>query len=270
MADAGLILPKSYVKTPRSLIGRGFFGGRMTRIFGLLLAAAWMLGQSPQAIASMRVDPMIISLAPGGTQSSATVQITNVTDILLPVELTVMRRDLQDGKESIVPADEDFVMFPPQFTLKAGETQTVRLQWVGDPTLGQSKSYYVYATQIPVPLKEGESGVVVNYRFGISVHIEPRGARADLQVVKVQPGANAAGAKGFTLSVHNAGTRYARMSEYKFNLDSASGTTEFSRDQLKAVTGVGFLLPGESRDYFFPFEGSFGDNPTARLQQRAP
>lgn len=241
----------------------------MARILGLVLAAAMLVGLSMPAIASMRVDPMIISLTPG-SQTSATVQITNVTDIMLPVEMTVMRRELKDGKESAVPADEDFVLFPPQFLLKPGETQTVRLQWVGQSSLDRSQSYYIYATQIPVPLKEGESGVVVNYRFGISVHVEPRGASPSVEVVGIKPGQNDAGVKGFTLSVRNDGTRYARMSEYSLAIDGPGGPTSLSPEQLKPATGVGFLLPGESHDYFIPFEGSVGENATGRLQLRAP
>jgi len=37
----------------------------MARILGLVLAAAMLVGLSMPAIASMRVDPMIISLTPG-------------------------------------------------------------------------------------------------------------------------------------------------------------------------------------------------------------
>ena len=242
----------------------------MAGIFRLVLAAALLIGLSAQVIASMRVDPMIISLAPTGGQSSATVQITNVTDIVLPVEITVMRRELHDGREVMVPADEDFVMFPPLFTLQPGEVQTVRLQWVGEQRLDRSQSYYVYATQIPVPLQEGQSGVVVNYRFGISVHIEPSGISPSLEVVKIQPGENDAGVKGFTLTVHNAGTRYARLSEYSLDLDGGTGTTQFSREQVKAAGGVGFMLPDENRDFFIPFDGPVGENSTGRLQLRAP
>lgn len=240
----------------------------MARLFNavaaLILALAPFL--SAPLGASMRVDPMIIDLTPTPNGSTATVQITNVTDIDLPVEMTVMKRTVVDGHEKLVPADNDFVIFPPQFLLKPSETQTVRLQWIAGEKLTQSTSYYVYATQVPVPLKPGESGVVVSYRFGISVQVVPNRVEPKLVVVSIDPETNDKGVAGFKLTLRNEGTRYARLAENSLDLTSAAGVQHWDPEKLKKATGVGFMLPGETRSFFIPFDGTLGPNPSVKLQ----
>ncbi len=219
----------------------------------------------------MRVNPMIITMTPSGRGSQATVQITNVTDIDLPVEMSIVKRTLVDGEEVLVPAEEDFILFPPQFIINPGASQTVRLQWVSGAIGNTSESYYVYATQIPVPLQDGQSGVMVNYRFGISLHMVPEGTEPKVVVEGLQPAQNEEGEQGFELTVRNTGTRYARMSEHRLTLKNSAGDArEWSTEALKADTGVGFMLPGESRTFFIAYTEDLGSSPAAELQYRAP
>src|SRR6185437_8563795 len=56
-----------------------------------------------------------------------------------------------DGTITETPADDDFLIFPPQGVLLANARQVIRVQWVGPP-LDSSRAYYVSINQLPVPL----------------------------------------------------------------------------------------------------------------------
>ena len=222
------------------------------------------------AYASMRVNPMIIQMTPEGRNTQATVQITNVTDILLPVEVTVMKRTLVAEDEILLPADDDFVVFPAQFVLDPGATQTLRLQWVAGEVPQTSESYYVYATQVPVPLKEGQSGVVVNYQFGISVQMTPRGVEPKVVSEQIVAATGPEGERGYELTVRNTGSRYARMSEHALTLRNGSDTYSLNPEELKKSTGVGFMLPGEKRTFFIKQDALINENTVVELIRRDP
>ena len=92
---------------------------RLILLFGLL-GLAW----AGPASASLRVDPFVVYIIPNTPSMSSVVQLTNVTDVQLPFEVTVVKRTVVDGREVDVPADDDFVIFPPQMIIRAGETQS--------------------------------------------------------------------------------------------------------------------------------------------------
>ena len=127
----------------------------IVRNFVLAASAACLLCATG-AIASMRVNPLIIYMSPTAQGSSSVVQLTNVTDADLPVDVSVVKRTAVDGVEVDVPADDDFIIFPPQMIIRPGQTQTLRIQWVAGVVPAASESYYVYVTQVPAALQPGQ------------------------------------------------------------------------------------------------------------------
>ena len=71
----------------------------------------------------------------------------------------------------------DLLVFPPQAMIQPGQTQTFRVQYVGDPDLAQSKHYYVTVAQLPVKLPEGQSAIQILYNFQVLVSVAPLGAK---------------------------------------------------------------------------------------------
>ena len=235
------------------------------RFFGFLSALALVWG-SPAA-ASLRVNPLIVNMSPDGRNSSAIVQLTNVTDIALPFEVTVVKRTIVDGREVEVSAEDDFVIFPPQMIIQPAETQTLRMQWIVGQARPTSESYYVYVTQVPVEVQQGVTGIRISYRFGVSVHVVPPNVQPDLEVVALRAATNASGARGFEIDVHNAGSRFARLSEHEMSLD---GSHSWDREALKTAVGIGFLLPGQRSTFFVAYDGAISASSTAVLAHRGP
>src|SRR3546814_8911481 len=75
----------------------------------------------------------------------------NINPGNLAFETRVFRMEIdKDGNIVETPADQDFLVFPPQGVLPAGGRQVVRLQWVGGAELATSQAYYVSVEQLPV------------------------------------------------------------------------------------------------------------------------
>jgi len=235
---------------------------RLILLFGLL-GLAW----AGPASASLRVDPFVVYIIPNTPSMSSVVQLTNVTDVQLPFEVTVVKRTVVDGREVDVPADDDFVIFPPQMIIRAGETQTLRIQWIADHIPTRSDSYYVYVTQVAAQVDPNVTGVRVNYQFGISVHVVPPGTEPNFEVAAVRPATNAEGVRGFEIDVRNTGNRFGRMSEHEMSLD---GSHSWDRTALKNAVGTGFVLPGEHKTFFVPFDGPVTASSTVTLANRGP
>ena len=89
----------------------------MTHIFKQFLigSAALMLmaGEHNNAEASsIGVEPLFLEIAP--TQSAA-IRVRNTSDAAIPVEVLFFKRDVEaQGIQTRIPADDDFIIFPPQ------------------------------------------------------------------------------------------------------------------------------------------------------------
>src|SRR3569832_2458638 len=98
----------------------------------------------PPAVQAMTVQPVVVDLKPGGKDQSATISVLNTFTTPLPVELTVETLTFDEsGAHPGAPDKTDLLLFPPQALIPPGQTQSFRIQWVGDPELATSRHYYV-------------------------------------------------------------------------------------------------------------------------------
>ena len=232
--------------------------------------AAVLIIALPLAAWAMEVQPLVIDLGGKGHGIASTFQVTNRFDTPLPVEFRVHELSFREGG-GLIPASQpsnDLLVFPIQAVIEPGKTQNVRVQYVGDPVLARSKSYYVTVAQLPVPLKPGESGIQILYNFQVLVSMAARESAPAFAVSAVTRGKTQAGAPAIDLTVVNRGASYGYLSEGKFRLieRDASGK-EVARhvweraDMLQAV-GTGIVGPGQSRTVAIPYETS---SPTSQL-----
>ena len=144
----------------------------------LALAVVTAFGLASAARA-YEVTPMRVFLQPDRGQSSATITINNIREEPLPVEIQVLRRVVAaNGEQVFEPAEEEFIIFPPQVQIAAGQTQAIRIQYVGE--LGDvAEAFVVQVTEVPVNKLEG-TGIQFTYNFGVAVYVQPPQARPRL------------------------------------------------------------------------------------------
>ena len=242
--------------------------------------AAVAVACAPLAAEAARVSPMIVELEPAGNASVARVELTNDAARDIPFEVRVMRGDIsEDGELTLTPADDDFLVFPPQSIVQARSQQVFRLQYVGDPQLDKSAIYYMSIQQVPVKVEPEQSQVQVVVNYNVLVNVVPRGTSPEAVVESVeatvrQPEVEetpetedeTAGVQvapppqpGILVRVGNRGPRYffAGMSRWKVTGVTEDGQT-YSRDyrpeEMSRVVGVGVVAPDRTRAFFIPTE----------------
>lgn len=236
-------------------------------------AVSTLLGMaSISAVAwAMRVSPMVSELTTSGAGSTARIEVGNVGGAPLPFETLLTRMDV-DGEGNIVetPADEDFLVFPPQGLVPVGGRQVVRVQWVGAPELPASQAYYLWVRQLPVEIEEeanstgGAANIQVLYTMKALIVVAPPAAQANVELVSAQPAlvsrrgpeidpalgevAASGSVPGVKIVVRNTGRRYALMSGANWNVEATDTDGQpfvhhFTSEEISQAVGVGYLQP---------------------------
>ncbi|MXO49424.1 molecular chaperone [Erythrobacter vulgaris] len=232
---------------------------------------------------AMRVSPMVSELTTSGSGAAARIEVGNVSSTSLPFETRITRIEFdQDGKLIEVPADEDFLVFPPQGLVPSSGRQIVRVQWVGRPDIPTSQAYYVWIKQLPVEtdptvISGSEATVDINvlYTMKSMVVVAPAGAKPDVQIVSLEPKMIAPpqsefettpaegvtepeAVPGIKVVVSNNGTRYAMMSGATWTLtgtgvDGQPYERLYDHEEVSRILGVGYLPPaGGTRTFEIP------------------
>lgn len=240
------------------------------RAFALLAVAA--MAFAPLPLSASRVSPMIIDLEPTGRSSIGRVELTNDADRDIAYEVQMMRGDISPaGELTLTPADEDFLVFPPQVVVEANSQQVFRVQFVGDQALDASRIYYLAVRQIPVAFEEGRNAVQVVVNFNVLVNVVPPGTEPapfmskaeyverEMQVDDLPEGEEPPIEKGLLIELGNQGTAYYFASEADWLItgQTTAGSPfelELSGPNLSRYTGVGVVGPGNFRQFFIPTE----------------
>lgn len=197
-------------------------GGKPIRWVRSALAALAALSATVGVASAMRVTPMVYTLEPSGPRSSQTVTVDNTTGRPLAIETSVVRRTIaEDGTETREPADDDFLVFPPQAVIEPNQSQALRVRYIGDPQLTSSVSYIVFVKQVPVSFEKDFQGAGVSFafNFGTAADVIPVGAAPDLQLESAERLPDGR----WRLRIVNNGPAVTRVSDWRWRLQLASG-----------------------------------------------
>ena len=254
---------------------------RMRRcLLGNVLALVALLTGTTAAHA-MRVSPMVLEMESRGGDAVARIEVENVNQGRLAFETRVYRLEFDEaGEITEVPADDQFVVFPPQGVLPAGGRQVVRLQWVGAPDIAASQAFYVSVNQLPVQLAPGSSEesraqVQMVYHMRALAVVAPPGATPDVEAMSVRkltyqpptrPGADAPPSmvEGVEVVLRNTGRRHEMMANFGwrfqgFNEAGERVTVTIPPDELNAEVGTGYVPALGDRTFLLSVGGFASD-----------
>ena len=213
------------------------------------------------AALAMTVQPVVIDLKPTGRGMSQIVTVQNTFANPLPVELRAEELTFDD--KGAHPGDtqtNDLLIFPPQAVIQPGETQSFRIQWVGDPALAQSKHYYVTVAQMPVKLPEGQSAIQILYNFQVLASVAPTGGKPALVLSKAEIGADADGKPIPIVYIADSSNTHGYLSRGRLKITEkdAGGKVVFQRTlpgpEIQQTIGFGLVAPGQTRRIAVPIE----------------
>jgi fimbrial chaperone protein len=225
----------------------------------LIVWGAMMLVLAPASAEAARVSPMIVEISPLGRGSVARVELTNPGQSTFPVEVQMFRGVISEaGELELIPADEQFLLFPTQVVVPPQSQQVFRVQYIGEPELAASEIYYMQIRQIPVSVVPDQSQVQVVVNFNVLVNVIPDGARPEPFVESIRP-VMREDTSGIEVRLTNRGTRYftAGTSPWRVSGTATDGTPLDLRlppEDVARLIGVGVVAPGRTRVFFFPTE----------------
>lgn len=228
---------------------------KLPRLAVVALSAA-LLGALP-AVATT-VQPILIDLNATGRNMSAVLQVQNTQGTPLPVEIKVDRLKFSSNGAEIDGPSDDLSVFPAQVVIPPNQQQVFRIQWVGDPKLAESRSYYVTVAQQPVTLPSTVSAVQVVYNFQTLVSVRPAAGEPKLGVVQASIGKDEKGAPapvaviGNTSSVHGYIPRGRIRVVQRDNAGKVLIDRNLSAAELEQAIGFGLVAPGQRRTVVLP------------------
>lgn len=269
--------------------------GKRTMFLNLVrltaLPLALLLGGIAPAAQAARVTPMALELEPQGTRSTARIEVSNNEDRELPMEVRMYRGTIgEKGELSLEPADDKFMVFPPQTLIAPNGKQVFRVQYLPDGPMSQSEVFYAAVSQIPVQLPAQESRIQVVMRFNVLVNVVPEGTTPDPVVTKVSPVSREVELgpdekapedkdvrktrieNGLEVRIENKGTRYfpaGRGSWAIAGTDTVGKaySAEYSGVQMGEMIGMGIVAPGKARIFFVPTPEKLNDGATITLKR---
>ena len=214
-----------------------------------------------QAAVAMTVQPVVIDLQTAGREMTQVVTVENTFATPLPVELNVQELELTpDGVKQTGKDPGDLLVFPPQAIIEPGQTQTFRIQYVGDPALAKSKHYYVTVAQLPVKLPEGQSAIQILYNFQVLVSIAPAKIKPKISITAAEIGKNANGRPVAVLMVANDTPAHGYLANGNLRIvqKDASGKQLFAKTysgaEIQQTMGFGLIGGGQTRRVVVPVE----------------
>jgi len=252
---------------------------RQWRAMLAILAAIFIFVPS---VLAMRVTPMVLEIDSRGANASARIEVQNINKGNMPYQVRILHVEFgKDGSIIETPADDKFLVFPPQGALPPSGRQVIRLQWVGDAEIASSQAYYVAVEQLPVPLEPGsqdglEAQVQVLYNMRALLVVAPPGAKPDVSPASARqlnyqppalPGATDLPPMqdGVEITLSNAGRRHAMMSNFGWRLEGKDREGKYLRvdvssDELMQAIGTGYVPALGERSFRLPIPG-FGPEP---------
>jgi fimbrial chaperone protein len=224
-------------------------------------ALALCAGLAATAADAMTVQPVVVDLQTSGRAMTQVITVENTFANPLPVELRVEELSFDEsGIHNTGKDPGDLLIFPPQALIQPGQTQSFRVQWVGDPDLKTSKHYYITVAQLPVELPEGQSAIQILYNFQVLASISPAGAKPNLTLRTSEIGRNEAGKPIAVVTVSNDSAAHGYLSQGRLKIveKDAAGKVVFQRTmagpEIQQTIGFGLIAPHQTRRVSIPVE----------------
>jgi fimbrial chaperone protein len=204
---------------------------------------------------AMSVEPILLeatSLGKGATQSFKVVNNGNES---MPVEVGVSRIEITaEGEVFYEPAENDFLIYPPQANIPTGGAQIFRVQWIGEPDLKESRNYRLAVSQVPVELPEGTSGIQITMSFGVIVGVSPPQGNATILLNSVKQVKGMDGKPTVAISVSNSGNKHAYMRDAAISLSAGNWSANLNAVEVEKKLGLGIVQPGKERRFLIPMD----------------
>jgi len=229
---------------------------RIPRIAALVLLAGFFLATHAMLAApagAMSVSPVYLDMVSAGAGSRGDIRVVNRSDRPLPVEAVVSRvtRD-SEGNRIIQRNESDFLVLPMQAMIPPGGSQILKVQWLGDPLIEESRAYRISVNQLPVAAPGADTAVQVVMNLTVIVHVAPPKGVPALELVSQSTSRDRNGQRVPTVTVRNPSKVHARLPDATIRLSGAGWRKVLKPHTLNGLLGIGAVMPGQTRTFQLP------------------
>jgi fimbrial chaperone protein len=239
---------------------------------GFLAIVLTMIGFALPA-AAFRLIPIEMNFEPSGRGATQIFRVENDKTVPVAIEVSIIGRGQdQQGEDTEVPMGDDWVLFPEQIILQPGESQSVRVQWIGDATLDRERAFRLIAAQQAIdfgetPTQGGQVKLLVQYKA--SLYVAPIGTKPQLSLVAAAPGKRADG-PGLDLDVRNDGNAHGFLRNPLLTLEAGGKSLVLKADRLDGLANEN-VLAGVTRRFSLPWPTELPVGPVkAKLELTPP
>ena len=217
--------------------------------FGLLMMPGLGL---PRAHA-IGVSPVYLDMASAGPRSRADIRVINRSDQPLPIEAVVssVTHDAQ-GRPIVERNEADFLVLPMQAMLPPGGSQILKVQWLGDPLIEESRAYRISVNQLPVTVPGGDAAIQILMNLAVIVHVAPPQGVPSLELIGQGTARGRGGERHPTVTVRNPSKVHARLPDSTLRLSSGGWSKVLPPQTLDTLLGIGAVMPGQTRTFQLP------------------
>lgn len=186
-------------------------------------------------------SPSIVSFSASGINSSYIYTVTNDADKVIPIDISIneFSKDIDGNHIQGEIVYDDFIIYPAQFILDAGESRSVQVRWTGEPSVDIEKNYTILCKQVELPKKEIKSDklavlITVKMNYQGRLYIEPEKGSPNIMLDAVNSPVNENGEQMLEFIVENIGNIHGDLSDYCFELNLLN--EEKTDEVIKTIT----------------------------------
>jgi len=195
----------------------------------ILIFASFFMVAAP--LSAHSVAPLRLDFAPSGQDAIQQIRIENPGSKPVTLSISVIAGIVQpDGSVEETPADDQFLIFPPQMIVQPQKTQLVQVRYVGDPTITEGQMFYIRTAQVPVDLAgggEGQGNIKVGIDYVTAAEVAPSGSEANLTIASFEPGDD-----GVTVVVANSGDAHGLLSNTGLEIVGQAGSLQLALSEI--------------------------------------
>lgn len=193
-------------------------------------------------------SPIVAVFSPSGAGAVRTFVVHNTQPETVALQIGAVRRfQHEDGTESREPELEDFIITPPQMVVAPGGRQTVRAQWIGDPSPDSELAYRFIVTQAPIRYQrevqpDTIANVTLGYRYEAAVYVTPNGAAPRARIIRAAPVVGDDGIVRLALTIESFGeTRAILENPVVVVADAQGGAVTLEGEAVRLLENLNIL-----------------------------
>jgi fimbrial chaperone protein len=210
------------------------------------------------AASAFTFEPITQDFTPSGPGAVRNFRLENEGGENVPIRIRVFTREVDEyGKETNLPADGLFVVYPSQVVLKPRSVQNIRVQWKGPSSVETERAFRILVEQMPVDFSgqpAAGSQIRIMFRYLGALYVVPPKPRHEVVLESLIPGTDSEGKSVLNLVFRNRGNAHIILGDLKLSLrrdDLSEQPLVFSPDSLPGIS-VENILSGNARRFVLP------------------